>query len=491
MKKIIFCTNFIFLLFCSCSDFLDQEPDQQVSIDEQLSTLEGVQQALNGAYETLESVVSGESYFLFADTMTGNTAFTPSIVNKSISEPNAFDDVYPDFIDDKTTSDLGSFYTNSYRVINEVNLILEYVDQLSDASQQQKDQIKSEATAIRGFSHFLLVQLYGRDFAYTADASHLGIVYNTSTLQVGVDFPSRSTVSETYDNIINDMLEALSLNTGENALNYSNGIGGDYSYFNEYVIKGLLARIYLQQNNWEKAEEYANDVINNSRISLMTQTEYVSQWSEPNLPVSEVVFELTTPFDDEDGIVSSTIATFFKYISDTDYGTYTASEDLLNLFEDNDVRGQNFMFFTQSLETLQEDGTTAQIAYYFTHKFQDNAGTLVMRLSELYLIRAEAKARQGNLTGALDDVNMIRERAGASLIQDTSSILETIFDERRRELYFEGFYFYDIARYHKNIERDYCISNTCSLNYTSNYFILPIPQSNINSNQNIIQNEGY
>ena len=169
MKKIILYTVTLITLY-SCSDFLDQEPDEQISFNEQFSSLQGFEEALNGSYENLESIISGEAYFTFADVMTGNIAFTPALNDSEINIPDAFDEIYSDFIDDPSSSDLDGFYDGAYQVINSVNLILENIDGVPGGTEEQINQIKSEALAMRGFTHFLLTQLYGRDYAYSSDA---------------------------------------------------------------------------------------------------------------------------------------------------------------------------------------------------------------------------------------------------------------------------------------------------------------------------------
>jgi len=149
------------------------------------------------------------------------------------------------------------------------------------------------------------------------------------------------------------------------------------------------------------------------------------------------------------------------------------------------------MFLEVPLPTIINN-IEQDLPYYFTKKFQGNAGTSFIRLSEMYLIRAEANARLANMTNALTDLNTIRERSNLLPLEITANVLESIFLERRRELAFEGHLLFDIARYKKDVNRNLgCIANTCNLSYPSNYFILPIPASSTDLNENIQQNEGY
>ena len=97
-----------------------------------------------------------------------------------------------------------------------------------------------------------------------------------------------------------------------------------------------------------------------------------------------------------------------------------------------------------------------------------------------------------NSDQAKEDINTIRTRANASVLQNTEDLKEAIFLERRKELCFEGHLLFDIGRYKKDISRnDDCISLNCSLTYPSPKYILPIPRSNINVNPNLKQNESY
>jgi hypothetical protein len=111
----------------------------------------------------------------------------------------------------------------------------------------------------------------------------------------------------------------------------------------------------------------------------------------------------------------------------------------------------------------------------------------------LYLIQAEALERltPGNPT-SIQRLNAIRTRAGLSALTNSNNLLEELFIERRRELAFEASTFYDIMRYKKDIIRNQgCIAITCDLSYPSPFYILPIPQSSVANNENMIQNEGY
>lgn len=476
----------------SCSDFLEQEPGTQTSIDELLQDKKGVLTALKGLYTSIEENMRGERFAVYADLQGGNLKITPfDTTNKGqIVLPTALQKVYS-FEDQSDESDFKTFYDASYSIINQANLILEYTPNLNDATDAEKNQIKAEVLTIRAYAHFMLSLIYGQNYSFTPDASHIGIVYNTRSIKGGIQYPKRETVANTYNFIIEDLKTALG-----NYADKSVSEGPAYSYFNKNNAKALLARVYLYKKDWQNAYDTANDVIANSGISLMNATNLVSEWEKTDLPVSEILLEFSAPRD-ASGTTSSSIAAYFGYstsppplftISDTGR-KYVASNDLFNLYETNDLRKK--LFLPLQLSTLIA-GNQIMMPYNFTKKYHDNPGYVAFRLSELYLIRAEAAAETNKPDVAMADVNTIRARANASLLTNATNIKENILLERRKELCFEGHLLFDLVRNQRGVSRnDGCISNVCGLNYPSPKFILPIPLFNINLNSNLKQNESY
>ena len=465
----------------ACSDFLDQEPDKQISITEQLSSKEGVLMALNGIYRDIEGVLSSRE-IVYADVQGGNMTFTPAANDKLIKTPSSIENSY-EFSDREDESEYANYYKEVYDIINQANVILSRFDGYSFFSESEQNQLQAELLTIRAFAHYQVAIHYSQPYNFTTDASHLGVVYNKRVLIAGVDFPSRSTLKETYDFITSDINTALSLYTTTQAL-----AGPSHSYFNTNTTQALYARMALQMNDWEQAFNASNTVINTSGVALTTKENYIAEWELDEAPISEILLEFSAPRTSE-GDVSSSISAHFIYNSLISYATYVASGDLLNLYESNDIRAN--MFLEVNLPTII-NSIEMDLPYYFTKKFQGNAGTSFIRLSEMYLIRAEANVRLSNTGSALTDLNTIRERSNLQPLDMTANVLESIFLERRRELAFEGHLLFDIVRYNKDINRNLgCIANTCNLGYPSNFFILPIPDSSTDLNENIQQNEGY
>lgn len=486
MKYSKYITLFILIFSLqSCSDFLEQEPGTQTSIDELLQNKKGVITSLTGLYTELEANVRSERFAVYADLQGGNIKFTPTASGTNrgqISPAGNVEQIYS-FEDLALTSDFKPFYDGSYDIINQANLILEYTPVLKDATEEEKKQIMAEAMTIRAYAHFLLAIVYSQNYNYTPDASHLGIVYNTQSIKAGIQYPARETAANTYNLIITDLKTAIN--------NYSNTLvlsGPTYSYFNINSTKALLARVYLQKSDWTNAYETANDVITNSGVELVEKDNYIPEWEKSDLPVSEILLEFSIPRDSE-GSANISMSNYFGYTSATSYTKYVASDDLVNLYENSDLRKQ--LFLKQSLQTLV-NGVLAPVNYNFTKKFQNNAGYVAFRLSEMYLIRAEAALETNRNDIAMEDINIIRARANATVLTSTANLKEDILLERRKELCFEGHLFFDLVRNQKDISRnDGCISTSCSMTYPSLKFVLPIPTFNTNLNPNLQQNDSY
>ncbi len=472
----------------ACDDFLEQEPGTQISITEQLSTYKGVREALSGNYQMLSKLMMNEVNAVYADACGGNISFSPSLIASSkgiIKAPTRIENVYS-FSDNKEDSDMDAIYEECYDIINGCNMLIENVDALIDASEEQKQQIKAECYSMRGLCHFTLLRHYAQNYSYTANAAHPGIIYNTRTQTVGVDYPARETVQQCYEYVLEDYNTAIAQFTGSNTLS-----GEDHTLLTAINTKALWARAALYANKWQQAYDIATEVITTSGIDIMLNEDYVAEWEEPNASISEVLFELSIPYNNEGELATSnSVSDDFAYRSPTDYEAYVASGDLLNLFESSDIRGLN-MFIEAELETVVGEDKEDR-PYYFTRKFQDNPGYPVIRMSEIYLIRAEAAARLGLNEEALSDLRTIQARAGATLSTEADDILEALFIERRKELCFEGHLLFDIARFQKNVVREEgCAAKLCNLSYPSNFYILPIPERNVELNSNLTQNEGY
>lgn len=469
-----------------CAGFLEQEPGNQTSIDELLASWTGFEAALNGTYAELEELMSQEAFHVYADLQGGNLGFSPATLGSQqgqLTVPIAVENLYG-FQDQAFESDMETFYSDAYAVIAQANYLLERVEGVPDATAAQVAQLKAEALAIRSLVHFLLVRLYGQPYGFTADARHPGIAYVAATIPVGGPYPGRATVGEVYGQLLTDLAEAHNLGTETPVLT-----GPAYTYFTRTAIQALRARVALYAQDWTLAYEAATDVINNSGLSLSPGATYAAEWAAPVAPVSEIILELS-PAVDADGNIGSSVSSFYDYTAPGAYGDYVASGDLLAAYAAGDLRVDS-MYEVVDIQTVEVQGTLPR-PYHFTLKLQGATGNPILRLSEQYLIQAEAAARSGNEAQARTSLEAIRQRAGQPALPAGADLLEEILQERRRELCFEGHWFFDLGRYGRGVSRSAgCLATVCDLGYPSPFFVLPIPQRNLDLNANLAQNEGY
>ena len=171
------------------------------------------------------------------------------------------------------------------------------------------------------------------------------------------------------------------------------------------------------------------------------------------------------------------------------FGDYLPSNDLVSLYDADDARLNVF---------IEDSFLSGEFAPFRMNKYPSFNGfdnVKVMRLAEIYLIRAEARAEIGtNISGAQDDLDMVRQRALPSAT-DTSvtdqALKDAIFLERRLELCFEGQRLWDLMRNKLDVVRTQCTASICLIPYASDTVILPIPQVETDVNSNITPNPGY
>ncbi|GGP02512.1 membrane protein [Cloacibacterium rupense] len=451
IKYLLLGLSVVFLMN-SCDKELDIDPAQSISTDKAVSTPENIQNILVGSYGLLlDSYMLGGRTQIYADLL-GNNVSSSNYVNwygtySQLRQMNG-----------KTITSDNSYVENTwataYKLIFQTNTIIDNLAVVTDAS--DKARIEGEAKFLRAFSYYELVKLYGKTYEAGKTNTQLAVPIMLSSK---VDFTkdlnvARNTVEEVYSQIIKDLTEAVSKLPTSNSY-----------YADKNAAKALLARVYLQKGDTKNARDFANDVIENGGYSLVS--DYTKAFNT-NENTSEDVFALH--ITSQSGFNDLNL-----FYADDIYGgrggdiavrsSYTA------LFESADVRRSFFHF------NIYDDRLTS--------KFINQFGNIhVVRLAEMYLIRAEANLKEGTSIGATpsDDVNLVRTRSGASTL--SSVTLNDILLERRRELGFEGFLVHDI-------KRTKGVLGTGSWTWDSDKLVFPIPLREMQVNTKLVQNPGY
>lgn len=480
MKKILY-IGLLALGFASCSDFLDIDDETKISNDKLFSTLSGVEEALDGVYyEMGNGNYYGSHMIIGADVKGGNL----KVNDLNFENPSsyyyipAFEFTHTVNGDDDYFSDC---YGQIYKVISAANTIIENIDYVEDATDTEKAQAVAEAKVVRALAHFDLTRLYAQPYSYTANAQHLGIPY----LHKNIAYHERTTrdlLFDNYEDIIADLTDA------EQNLGTAIGIeGAKYAkaYMSKVGAQALLARVYLYKGDWDKAREYATKVIENGSVSLIANSEVEDSYSSNN-PTSEDIFVIDNEGRNNAAPLSDRIG-----VSEKRERFYLIpSNDIISLYEDGDVRKQ---LFTAQVGTK----ATRVVTRKWTEKDGKDHYIPVVRLAEMYLIRAEACLNMpvSDEVQARADLDVIRKRANPNVVNiqlSGTALKEELFLERRRELAFEGHLFYDIVRMGRDLRRVDCnATQNVNLDYPNNLYVLPIPEEAIESNGQMIQNPGY
>ena len=342
MKKTFFAIIAAVLVLSGCGkDFLEKAPKMSQSDVLTLSTFDGLDLSTAGAYAPLSSTSwYGASFILANEMATGNGKRWGVIYDKY--ESGRYKDEYSVHYTPNSTSPLWSAAYYAISAANNVINAIEAEGASYDASEQELNNIKAECLFIRALSHFDLVRTYAMPYNYTADHSHPGVPY--VYVSDSEAKPARESVGKVYENIIADLLKAEEIIDP----NYARaGVNDVKATATLPAIQALLARAYLYSEQWQKAADYATTVINNKSFRLWTAEE-IKDGAAYQVDVpgeGEVIFQIYNGLSQTYGTGNETVWGMTSYKG---YGDCGVGMDLVNLYEDTDVR--------KTLYTPDEDG---------------------------------------------------------------------------------------------------------------------------------------
>jgi starch-binding outer membrane protein, SusD/RagB family len=458
------------LFLTSCEDFLTKQPRLQQTNELTLSTFRGLTSATIGAYTPLYSTGwYGRDFEVTADLKSGNAKISPITSGRFMTEYLWADN-------GGTTIDLwSSAYDLIARSNNVINALVGFTE--SGVTDAELGNLKGECLFLRALGYFDLVRFYAQPYSSGTDNPGVPIVLVTK-----IEKPARNTVGEVYQQIVTDLTEAESLL----AANNTHGGVDAKGWATQDAVRALLSRVYLYMENWQAAADYATDVINTNSYQLYDSTTYTT-WDKGGAwgtdAGSEIIFEVYGA----EGNSSHGNWDVISYImSPKGYGDIGASKDVYNLFDAKDARKKLFtsdVDYPNALWSLKYPGKSGNLR-------EDNIP--VLRISEMYLNRAEALMHGASVSGvtAVDDYNTIRVPLGLAV--ETTVTLNNIYDERRRELCFEGQQLFDLARTKRALTRtDFDGAVNKDVPFPDYKWAMPIIQGELDANENCKQNEGY
>ena len=424
------------LLFLSCEDELNVEPAQSISTETALSSDATILGILVGAYDEAGQSSSYGGRNHLASDLLGNT--------DQVTWGGTFVDPREFYLKDMrvTNAFVAGLWSNSYEVINQANLVIDNADAISD--ENTKSKAVGEAKFLRALCYFDLVRHFGDVPLRLTGISNYGVELDMA----------RTASSDVYAQIATDLTDAY------NSLPASNGV-----YADKYAALALRARVHLQLGNFAEARDDADEVLTDSGHSL-TAT-FAGAFNNDSDSSEDIFsFQVTSQ-----GGSNSLITFYASEANGGRGGDVTLNDEFFALFSDaNDVRSTFFYL----------DGTNK-----LTSKFTNQYGNVpTLRVGEMHLIRAEANFRLNTEIGLapLAEVNALRGRSGAAAVTATDLDLDFFFDERQRELSFEGHLIHDVKRFGKTAGSEAA---------NSNKLVFPIPQAEMDANSLMVQNSGY
>jgi hypothetical protein len=439
MKKSFFLI--ILLSAASACDVLDVKPQSSILASEAFKDKKGIEKGILGAYSSFQNLsYYGRTFLIFSDLAADNLdhpADATALEYRQVDNNT----ILPE------NGSVDGIWSSLYEGINVANNVIAKVSGMEDMTDTEKNQAIGELYFIRALNHFNLVSLFG-DVPLKTEP----------TVGTGALDAARASKESVYQQIIDDLTFA------EQNLSTS----GPKVRASKYAATALLARVYLYKGDYQLASEKATTVIEEGGYSIIDYADIFADGS------AESIFEI-----DFTDLNRNRIAEYNFPKSLNGRREVAPSAGILDAYETDDERYSATIAF--------EGALAYPVKYNDLSIGADNV--IVLRLAEMYLIRAEAEAMlQGDVDAIQDDINVIRGRAG---LGDTDAatypaLLLAIEQERRVEFAFEGHRWFDLVRTGRAVE---VLDKVNSTNQT--LFPIPLEEILTNKSSGMKQNNGY
>lgn len=438
MKKI-----FILLTVFSVSacDVLDVKPNSSIHASDAFKDKRGIEKGILGAYSSFQNLsYYGRTYSLFTD-LAADVLEHPQ--DATALEYNQVDNnaILPE------NGSVSGIWSSMYEGINVANNVIAKVPEMADMTEEEKAQALGELYFIRALNHFNLVNLFG-DVPLKTEPT-----VGTSALDV-----PRTPKSDVVAKIIDDLVAAETRLVA----------GGPKVRASKYAASALLARVYLYTEKYDLARKKASEVIEKGGYSLIAYGDIFQDGS------AETIFEV-----DFTDLNRNRIAEYNFPKSLNGRREVAPTATILNAYEAGDERYE---------ASIAMEGALAYPIKY-PNMAVGAENVIVLRLAEMYLIRAEAEARlEGDITAIQNDINAIRHRADLNDVgaSSYSTLLQAIEQERLVEFAFEGHRWFDLVRTGRAMA---VLPNVNSIDQT--LFPIPLDELLTNKSQGMHQNDGY
>ncbi|MFN5937521.1 MAG: RagB/SusD family nutrient uptake outer membrane protein [Sphingobacteriales bacterium] len=470
----------------SCKkEYLETVPSTAVAASSVLESVANATAAVNGIHRSMYMRWNDQGTFGYGTIMINNECMGDDYV--FAGQSNGWFLTAYRWLDHRNANG-GSYYPYQffYRIISNANVLITGIDK-TPGDAIDKNMIKGQALAYRGWAYFNLVQLYGKRFDRNESNNTPGVPL---VLTPTIEPQARATVAEVYKQVNDDLAQAETLLATARPR-------ADKSNFNVNVVRGIQARVALTQQNWALAATKANQA--RQGFTLMSgaqQLEGFSNWSNPEWMWGSSQIDDQTEFFTaylayiSFNFNSTNIRTNPKLINRTLYETMAA----------NDVRRALWVPTPTASNTIVPPGGN-RVAFmnqkFRAKDFANSVGDIpYMRAAEMFLIEAEALARNGNDAQAADVFTIFMATRVPGFVRPTATgdaLITLIMNSRRVELWGEGFRFLDLKRLNLSLDRNGGNHNAAlavimNMSAGANDWQYVIPQAEINANPLVTQN---
>jgi hypothetical protein len=473
--------SFSMAIMAGCDNFLDEVPDNRVSLD----NLEKASQLLTNTYS--------EASYAFTDWMTDNVAYTRGVTLR-IYQTEAYN--WSDETTDATEPDTPTFFWNAtYNAIAHANEVLAMLDEFEANTELEiarKQAVRSEALLSRAYGHFMLINLFARHYDSKRSGSDPGVPYVDTPETVFIKTYKRNTVQEVYDKIEEDMLLGIELVDDSFFAN-----SGKY-HFNKNAALAFASRFYLFKGEHDKCIEYSNMLLGGDPVAFvrdLTSDEFLNAsssidgysqlYSSPDLPSNLLLMRKVSLVQRPDFAHGPTNTLYRDLFSANPFPSTTDERENPAL-----VKGENAVFPIRYQSLFQRSSLNSNVGtpYHILTAF---------RGEEVLLNRMESYVELNRINDAIQDMQILLDRrySGPSVILSIDLIRDAfgvggnpfvsnklVMDvyvqlERRKEFIVQGLRWFDIKRFELEVEHNLVDGSIIKLDDTDNRKVLQIPAS--------------
>lgn len=491
----------VMLVVTACEEAIEIQPEAAVTPEIALKRVGGINALVLSAYRRVHDFTYyGQQQILNAEALADNLV----IANNTGR--------YTGQVVNTVNSHFGTWNSTPWQIINDANIILAHADAAaptlaisgtfagfpeSEAQTAPKRlRYKGEAYFLRALAYHDLVKVYGYEPGREVNGFNLGVILRTTPTEKvsDADKRARATNEEIYAQIESDLLAAIQLLPAEvdfvgSTTDFTKQWApGERTYrASKAAAKALLARVYLFWGKYAQANTLATEVLTpadpgGTSKTLTTAANHVASWSATQHPESIFEAEIrTADWSSVDGVNNSLSSVTSTAGGASAQFAVGASDELIAAFEANDVRRSLYITNGANMEPRKWMGEKGG--------FLENIP--IIRVAEVVLIAAEARARNNDDAGAQTMINMLRTNRGLPATTETDqALIDLIMNERRVELAFEGHRFFDLKRNGMDIIKPVELL-TNNVPYTDFRILANIPNAETTFNAQLQQNPNY